>query len=302
MTDAPHRNIGKGSLFLRPEFAYNGDMPDSLCGTSPSLPPMCVSGYLAQLFEAGLDPVSFRTRAARILRPAVECQTVSFVVFHPSTRKMDIDFDPFFPELSEGLTGFARHMEQYPCFNCDPAVAGGKPFLRSDFLDDETFYKAPIYQEGFRVAGISDHAAMLIHSLGDTVFFIAMEKLDGKTFTPPHRTRMEILQPHFINAWMLCRAFLSLAETIAESPYLHQVGLTTREMETLTLLAAGKTNVEIAAIMKLGVPTVKTHVTGIFNKLGVDNRHAAILRAHELTRPPTPPSQPTTRRASATAA
>jgi DNA-binding CsgD family transcriptional regulator len=262
----------------------------------------CVAGYLAELFDIGLDPVSFRTRVARILRSAVDCQMVSFVLFHPSTRQMDIDFDPFHPSLPGALAGFARHMAPYPCFNCDPTAAGGKPFIRADFLDDATFYNAPVYLEGFKVAGISDHAAMLIYALGDTVFFVGMEKLDGKVFTPAHRGRMEVLQPHFINAWVLCRAVLSLAEAIADSPYFHQLGLTIREMETLSLLAGGKTNAEIAAVLGLGLPTVKTHVTGIFNKLGVDNRHAAILRAHELSRPPAPPAKSTTRRASATAA
>lgn len=268
----------------------------------PTHPPMCVAGGVSELFAPGLDPVSFRTRAGRILRASVRCQLVSFVVYQPATRRLDIDFDPYRPDLPLALAGFARHMAAYPCFNCDPTVAGGRPFIRSDFLSDEEFYNAPVYLEGFKVAGISDHAAMLLSAIGGTVTFLGLEKCDGSVFTPAHRDRLAALQPHLVNAWLLARAFASLADALVTSPLLHQLGLTPRETDILLLLAIGKTNVEIAGALALAVTTVKSHVSSIFNKFGVDNRHAAILRAHELTRPAVSPVPPTMRRASAVAA
>lgn len=268
---------------------------------SPSAP-IRLSDYLAALFSPGLGPVSFRTRTASILREAIDCQQVSFAVFDPRTRKLDIDFDPYFPEMAPGLEGFGRHMAKYPCFNFDPSVNGGKPFLRGDFLSDEEFFRAPVYLEGFKVAGISDHAAILLPSNDGTIFFLGLEKRDGSTFVPAHRARMLALQPHLANARLLAQSFTTLEEAATDPGVFARLGLSPRESETLSLIAAGKANAEIGLILGISLPTVKGHVVSVFDKLGVDNRHAAIARAQELIRPKFPPAQPTSRRASTVAA
>jgi DNA-binding NarL/FixJ family response regulator len=55
-----------------------------------------------------------------------------------------------------------------------------------------------------------------------------------------------------------------------------------RELEVLELLAAGRSNKEIARRLELSPNTVKTHVTNLFAKLQVRRRTEAILRAREL--------------------
>ena len=257
---------------------------------------------LQELFAPGLDPISFRARTAAILRRVCECHIVSFATLDATTRQLDIDFDPFIPALGPALEGFGRHMAQYPCFNFDPSVADGKPFLRGDFLSDEEFYSSPVYLEGFRLAGISDHAALLLPSIDGSIFFVGLEKCDGLTFRPEHRDRLLALQPHLANARLLALAFSSIEHAVTDPSALTRFGLSPREADTLALLSAGKTNPEIATVLGLSVPTVKGHVSSIFDKLGVDNRHAAILRAQQLMRPPAVPSIPTTRRASTIAA
>lgn len=52
--------------------------------------------------------------------------------------------------------------------------------------------------------------------------------------------------------------------------------LTTRELEILSSLAAGRTNKEIAAEKGVSANTVKYHVRNLFEKLGVNNRGQAI--------------------------
>jgi DNA-binding NarL/FixJ family response regulator len=52
-------------------------------------------------------------------------------------------------------------------------------------------------------------------------------------------------------------------------------GLTVREAEVLRLVAAGKTNREIAAELVLSERTVARHLDNIFSKLGVGTRTAA---------------------------
>lgn len=63
---------------------------------------------------------------------------------------------------------------------------------------------------------------------------------------------------------------------------LRKLGLTPRATETLLWLAQGKTNPDIAAILGISESTVKKHVQEIFEKLGVETRGAAAVRALEV--------------------
>lgn len=58
--------------------------------------------------------------------------------------------------------------------------------------------------------------------------------------------------------------------------------LTERETEVVRLLAAGKSNKEIGRALGIGENTVKTHVSGVLNKLGVQSRTQAALYAREI--------------------
>jgi len=52
-------------------------------------------------------------------------------------------------------------------------------------------------------------------------------------------------------------------------------GLTTRELDVLRLIAAGKTNAEIGEMLFISPFTAKTHVANLLGKLAVENRAAA---------------------------
>jgi ATP/maltotriose-dependent transcriptional regulator MalT len=58
--------------------------------------------------------------------------------------------------------------------------------------------------------------------------------------------------------------------------------LSERELEVLALVAAGKTNQEIAGDLFVALSTVKTHVNNIYGKLETRNRTQALARAKEL--------------------
>jgi DNA-binding NarL/FixJ family response regulator len=61
-----------------------------------------------------------------------------------------------------------------------------------------------------------------------------------------------------------------------------KLGLTPRAAETLLWLSQGKTNSDIATILGITESTVKKYVQEIFEKLGVETRSAAALRALEV--------------------
>ena len=60
------------------------------------------------------------------------------------------------------------------------------------------------------------------------------------------------------------------------------LGISEREIEVLALLAAGRSNKEIARRLDISPNTVKTHVGKLYEKLEVGRRTEAILRAREL--------------------
>lgn len=72
----------------------------------------------------------------------------------------------------------------------------------------------------------------------------------------------------------------------ADSPKpLQQLGLTPRQAEVLFWIAQGKTNAEIAIILKISLRTVENHVHAILNCLDVENRTEAAMAAAMKLRP-----------------
>jgi DNA-binding NarL/FixJ family response regulator len=58
-------------------------------------------------------------------------------------------------------------------------------------------------------------------------------------------------------------------------------GLTNRERATLTLVAEGRSNLDVASKLFVTEQTVKFHLSNIYRKLGVGNRTEATRYAYE---------------------
>lgn len=74
---------------------------------------------------------------------------------------------------------------------------------------------------------------------------------------------------------------------VVTSPDDRLSALTAREREVLQLIGCGRTNEEIASALFIAEATVKTHVSHVFDKLGLRDRAAAVVFAfdHGLVRP-----------------
>ena len=59
--------------------------------------------------------------------------------------------------------------------------------------------------------------------------------------------------------------------------------LTSRELEVLKMIAAGRPNQAIARELVVTLDTVKKHVGHVLGKLGAANRTEAVARARELS-------------------
>ena len=84
--------------------------------------------------------------------------------------------------------------------------------------------------------------------------------------------------------WLGARPDVARVDALIGRPHGDGHGLTPREVEVLRLVAAGRSNHEIASVLVISERTVARHVQNIFAKLGVSSRAAASVFAaeHEL--------------------
>jgi DNA-binding NarL/FixJ family response regulator len=64
-------------------------------------------------------------------------------------------------------------------------------------------------------------------------------------------------------------------------PLVERLGLSEREAEVLLWVAQGKSNADVGGILGVSEKTVKKHMGNIFEKLGLESRTAAALKAVE---------------------
>jgi DNA-binding CsgD family transcriptional regulator len=90
----------------------------------------------------------------------------------------------------------------------------------------------------------------------------------GPDFSDRDRALLVLLRPHLLQAYR-----------DAEQRRHPVPRLTARQNELLRLLAAGRTNSQVARQLGISEGTVRTHLENIYEKLGVSSRTAAVTRA-----------------------
>ena len=84
---------------------------------------------------------------------------------------------------------------------------------------------------------------------------------------------------------------VKLIPDFSSSTPLETLGLSPREAQVLLWIAQGKTNEEIGIILGAARNTIKKHVLHLLEKLGVESRNAAAIRAIECLSAPKAPKQ-----------
>ena len=89
-------------------------------------------------------------------------------------------------------------------------------------------------------------------------------------------------EPSWVRFVDEAQRFLAEPDIIVNGRSGLQLGeLTPRERAVLEGIAAGQNNVEIAASLGLSEKTVRNHITRVFDKIAVEHRYEAIVRARE---------------------
>lgn len=237
------------------------------------------------LYEAGEGAGDFARRVTVAVREVVGADMCCVGELDRRDGELGVAFSETDAQLPALLEGFGRTMGKYALFNWDVAVNGGKPFFRGDFFTRRQFRDLDVFADSFSRVGWMDHAAVHVPADDGKVVFLGLERTGSLDFSERDRCLLTMLQPHLANARKLLRARGEVrGRERAEPAVFEAAGFRPREAEVLMWLIEGKSNAEMARLMHIGVPTVKFHLTAIFNRTGLGNRLAVTLHALELAR------------------
>jgi ATP/maltotriose-dependent transcriptional regulator MalT len=123
--------------------------------------------------------------------------------------------------------------------------------------------------EALLAAGDQDSAAEVLRHAAEITGRLGARLLDGEIQALARRARLDLAQ----------NAVPAAAGVPAPAA---RLGLTPREVEVLALVAAGRSNRQIAQALFISPKTVGVHVSNILAKLGVAGRVEAAAVAHRL--------------------
>ena len=147
----------------------------------------------------------------------------------------------------------------------------------SDFLSRADWHRTDLYAEGFGRVEQEDGMILDMDLRKDCRLSLITSR--GKRgFTSEERGVMSLLEPHVREVFRRLNLQNRVAKTL-EMQDADDIPVSAREREVLGWLAEGKSNTEIAFLLGISPGTVKKHLENIYNKLGVENRHAAALLA-----------------------
>lgn len=246
-----------------------------------------------QLYTPELHMGNWVDHASRFLLSVVSADMVNYGNLDPRTGSMHATTTCDGSDWQKAVTGFGAFMNKYPFFNFDPKVNNGAPFFRSDFISARSFRDLDIYSECFKILETIDHAAIHVPTGDGRLAWYALDRGGSRNFTESERELLTLAQAHLINSRKLAIARRQVRAEFPLGPSTFcRAGFTVRQAEVAYWLTEGKTNVEIALLMRIQVQTVKGYLSALFNRTGVGNRLALTLELLELARTILPVEKP----------
>jgi DNA-binding CsgD family transcriptional regulator len=190
----------------------------------------------------------------------------------------------------EDIASFDRHRRVDSVVRHHGLARLGDTARLSELLDGRVLRRCVPYADYDGQVGLEYVISVPLWMDGRTLIAIALNRrhLD---FSERERERLELLRPHLAHLYrQACRADSAgrdggqppLGSALLER---EPESLTPRERNVMHWLAAGKTDVEIAALLSLSPRTVSKHLEHIYVKLGVETRTAAVMRVLAMRAP-----------------
>lgn len=169
----------------------------------------------------------------------------------------------------------AALVEQHPFTRHARATGDTGPLRLSDFWSRREQLRSELHRQVFRHVGIGRLLGAFFAYRSHAGTLTLARPFTQPDFSERDRAMLRLLVPHYARALELASR-VSIHRS-ASLDVLGRLGLTPRESDVASWLAGGRSNVEIAAILRMSPRTVEKHVENILGKLGVENRTAAAL-------------------------
>ncbi len=219
---------------------------------------------LGAMNESALDKRVFAQLGVDQLPQLVASEFTTLSICHLASGRREVFGLPAGALSEQDRAAFDRHFHEHPLVRYH-AYQGGRGTQRiSDSLPIEQFRRSALYNDYYRRIRI-DHAMALPIYVRDGVLVSFVLNRTRRNFTDRERALLDVLRPH------LARVYQRLNRL---------GGLTAREAEVLRWVAAGKSDAQIAAILHISARTVQKHLQHSYEKLGVESRTAAAMRAN----------------------
>ena len=177
------------------------------------------------------------------------------------------------------VEAFDRHFHEHPLVRAHGRNPAGVTRRISDLVPAPAFRRTPLFNDYYRAIGIDHAMAVPIHVRRDLLVSFVFNR-SGRDFGDRDVARIEAIRTHLGHLYRLSDE----VEGARAAGGVPAAALTPREREALGWLAAGKTDRDIGDILGISRRTVHKHLQRIYEKLGVENRTAAVCRAFGATR------------------
>jgi len=212
------------------------------------------------------------------LRRLIPCDDVGY-------EQADVPGRRFTDPLAEMYAAQdAVYWESGPCPITEYRLRTGdvSAIRMSDLISRRRYHELPIYRAYFQPLGV-DHMLELGLSAVPSAYraLILFRDTDAPDFSERERDVLETLRPHLRAREARATLMAMVAgrlRALDERGETDDLQLTTREREIVSMVAAGKTNAQIAADLWISPATVKKHLENTYVKLGVGSRAAAASR------------------------
>jgi DNA-binding CsgD family transcriptional regulator len=225
--------------------------------------------------EAASDAVAFGRQGTRQLPLLVASEITTLSVCDLARNTRSVVGGPAGAISAADRASFDRHFAEHPLVRYHADTPGGGSHRISDSLSGEQFRETALYHDYYRRIGI-DHAVAvpLFVDRGLLVSFVLNRK--GSDFSDRECALLDLVRAPLAGLYknLLLKS---------KAPGFAALPVTPREREVLSWLAAGKTDKDIGDILGMSPRTVQKHLQHIYEKLGVETRTSAVVRAMELS-------------------
>jgi DNA-binding CsgD family transcriptional regulator len=239
---------------------------------------------LREIGEGCPTPGEFARRGVRLLPALVASEITTLSLCDLVTGRRRVVSDPVHAFGSDELAAFDRHFHSHPLVRFHTTTHNGGAHRISDSIGATAFRATPLYADYYAKVGL-DHALALPLHVDPRLLVSFVLNRGRRDFSERDRELLELVRPHlatlYRQSYTLEEAQRALAASGDPAPASADTmeALTPREREVLAWVAAGKSNAQIAAILGMRPRTVAKHLERVYEKLGVESRTAAAMRA-----------------------